>query len=191
VHRDRTTSGGSLPCPWSSASPPGGALVPSSLPTVLEVAREALPSLGWARGVAERRNRRRGGAARALSLRLKFEGLRPLFMGLLVPDRSREKVLAILSLIELNPALVGEKSRRGRIPFGYNFVSSSGTTPCVLGQLGRCTARGEGKGRDGSRASAGGRPLWLGRAGLRRSEGEGGGCWAGLGFRLGFSPQSE
>jgi hypothetical protein len=52
-------------------------------------------------------------AARALSLRLRFEGLRPLFMGRLVPDRSREKVLAILSLIELNPALVGEKSRRG------------------------------------------------------------------------------
>jgi hypothetical protein len=113
VHRDRATSGGSLPCPWSSASPPGGASVPSLFPTVLEAAREALPSLGWARGVAERRNRRRGGPTRALSLRLKFEGLRPLFMGLLVPDRSREKVLAILSLTELNPALVGEKSRRG------------------------------------------------------------------------------
>jgi hypothetical protein len=49
-------------------------------------------------------------------------------MGLLVPDRSQEKVLATLSLIELNPALVGEKSRRGRIPFGYDFVSSSGMT---------------------------------------------------------------
>jgi hypothetical protein len=61
-------------------------------------------------------------------LRLKFEGLRPLFMGLLVPDRSREKVLATQSLTKLNPALVGEKSRRGRIPFGYNFVSSSGMT---------------------------------------------------------------
>jgi hypothetical protein len=61
-------------------------------------------------------------------LRLKFEGLRPLFMGLLVPDRSQEKVLAILSLTELNPTLVGEKSRRGRIPLGYDFVSSSGTT---------------------------------------------------------------
>jgi hypothetical protein len=47
-------------------------------------------------------------------------------MGLLVLDRSREKVLAILSLTELNPALVGEKSRRGQIPFGYDFVSSSG-----------------------------------------------------------------
>jgi hypothetical protein len=128
VHRDRAMSSGSLPCPWSSASPPSGASVPSSLPTVLEVAREALPSLGWARGVAERHNRRRGGAARALSLRLKFKGLRPLFMGLLVPDHSREKVLAILSLTELNPALDGEKSRSGRIPFGYDFVSSSGTT---------------------------------------------------------------
>jgi hypothetical protein len=49
-------------------------------------------------------------------------------MGLLAPDRSREKVLAILSLTELNPALVGEKSRRGRIPFSYDFVSSSATT---------------------------------------------------------------
>jgi hypothetical protein len=35
-------------------------------------------------------------------------------MGLLVPDRSQEKVLATLSLTELNPALVGEKSRRGK-----------------------------------------------------------------------------
>jgi hypothetical protein len=61
-------------------------------------------------------------------LRLKFEGPRPLFMGLLVSDRSREKVLAILSLTELNPTLAGEKSRRGRIPFGYDFVSSSGMT---------------------------------------------------------------
>jgi hypothetical protein len=54
--------------------------------------------------------------------------LRPLFMGLLVPDCSREKVRATLSLTELNPALVGEKSRRRRIPFGYDFVSSSGMT---------------------------------------------------------------
>jgi hypothetical protein len=60
----------------------------------------------------------------------------------------------------------------------------------VLGQLGRCTARGEGKGQDGSRASAGGRPLQLGRAGLRQSEGETDGYWAGLDFRPGFGPQS-
>jgi hypothetical protein len=33
---------------------PGGASIPSSLPTVLEAAREALPSLGWTWGVAER-----------------------------------------------------------------------------------------------------------------------------------------
>jgi hypothetical protein len=46
-------------------------------------------------------------------------------------------------------------------------------TSCVLGQLGRCTARREGKGQDGSRASTGGRPLRLGRAGQRRSEREG------------------
>jgi hypothetical protein len=163
VHRDRATSGGSLPCPWSSASPPGGALVPSSLPTVLEAAREALPSLGWAWGVAERCNRRRGGAARALSLRLKFEGLRPLFMGLLLPDRSREKVLAILSLTELNPTLVGEKLRRGRIPFGYNFVLSSGATAgddaVRAGPAGPLHHARRGKGRDGSRASVG--PRWV------------------------------
>jgi hypothetical protein len=30
----------------------------------------------------------------------------------------------------------------------------------------------------------------LGQAGLRRSEGEGGGCWAGLGLWPGFDPQS-
>jgi hypothetical protein len=63
-------------------------------------------------------------------------------------------------------------------------------TPCVLGQLDRCTTRGEGKGQDGSFASARGRPLRLGRAGLRQSEGETDGCWAGLDFRPGFSPQS-
>jgi hypothetical protein len=77
------------------------------------VAREVFPSLGWARGVVERRNRRRGGVPRARSLRQKFEGHRPLFMGILAPDRSREKVLAILSLTELDPILVGEKLRRG------------------------------------------------------------------------------
>jgi hypothetical protein len=76
------------------------------------VAREVFPSLGWARGVVERRNRRRGGVPRARSLRQKFEGHRPLFMGILAPDRSREKVLAILSLTELDPILVGEKLRR-------------------------------------------------------------------------------
>jgi hypothetical protein len=95
------------------ASSPGDASVPSSLPTVVEVAREIFPSLGWARGVVERYNQRRGGAPRARSLRQKFKGHRPLFMGLLAPDHSREKVLAILSLIELDPTLVGEKLRRG------------------------------------------------------------------------------
>jgi hypothetical protein len=34
-------------------------------------------------------------------------------MGLLALDHSREKILAILSLTELDPTLVGEKSRRG------------------------------------------------------------------------------
>jgi hypothetical protein len=113
VHRDRATSGGSLLCSWSTASSPGDASVPSSLPTVVEVAREVFPSLGWARGVVERCNRRRGGAPRARSLQQKFEGHQPLFMGLLAPNRSREKVLPILSLTELDPTLVGEKSRRG------------------------------------------------------------------------------
>jgi hypothetical protein len=120
VHRDRATSGGSLPCPWSSAGPPGGGSVPSSLPTVLERNRE-------------------GGKSRSVTILFRARGRRS----------------------------------------------------CVLGQLGRCTACGEGKGRDGSRALAGGRLLQLGHAGLHRSEGEGGGCWAGLGFRLGFGPQSE
>jgi hypothetical protein len=168
VHRDRATSGGSLPCPWSSASPPGGASIPSLLPTVLEAAREALPSLGWARGVAERRNRCRGGAARALSLCLKFEGLRALFMGLLVPDRSREKVLAILSLTELNPTLVGEKSRRGRIPFGYDFVLSSGTTTVRAGPAGPL-----------HRARRGERPGWVARLGWGQAA-SAGPCWAAL-----------
>jgi hypothetical protein len=166
VHRDRATSGGSLPCPWSSASPLGGASVPSSLPTVLEAAREALPSLGWARGVAEWRNRCRGGAARALSLRLKFEGLRPLFIGLLVPDRSREKVLAILSLTELNPALVGEKLRRGRISFGYDFVSSSGTMVVRAGPAGPL-----------HRAWRGERPGWVARLDWGQAA-SAGPCWA-------------
>jgi hypothetical protein len=114
VHRDRATSSGSLLCSSSTTSSPGDASVPSSLPTVVEVAREVFPSLGWARGVVEQRNRRRGGAPRARSLRQKFEGHRPLFMRLLAPDRSQEKVLAILSLTELDPTLVGEKSRRGK-----------------------------------------------------------------------------
>ena len=50
----------------------------------------------------------------------------------------------------------------------------------TLGQLGRgCFARGR-VGR-----------LRLGRAGLCQSEGgKGGGCWAGLGLRSGFGPQS-
>jgi hypothetical protein len=46
-------------------------------------------------------------------------------MGLLAPDRSREKVLMILSLTELDPTLVREKSRRGRIPFSYEFFMNS------------------------------------------------------------------
>jgi hypothetical protein len=113
IHRDHATLGGSLLCSWSMASFPGDASIPSSLPTVVEVAREVFLSLGWAQGVVEWRNRCRGGAPRARSLRQKFKGHRPLFMGLLTPDRSRENVLAILSLTELDPTLAREKSRRG------------------------------------------------------------------------------
>jgi hypothetical protein len=65
LDRDRAMSGGSLLCSWSTASSPGEALVPSSLPTAVEVAREAFPGLGWAQGVAKRRNRRRSAAPRA------------------------------------------------------------------------------------------------------------------------------
>jgi hypothetical protein len=60
VHRDHATSGGSLLYSWSMASFPGDTSVPSSLPTVVEVAREVFPSLGWARGVVEWHNRCRG-----------------------------------------------------------------------------------------------------------------------------------
>jgi hypothetical protein len=42
-------------------------------------------------------------------------------MGLLAPDHSRGKVLSILSLTELDLALVREKSTRGRIPYSYEF----------------------------------------------------------------------
>jgi hypothetical protein len=65
LNRDRTTSGGLLLCSWSMASSPGDAPIPSSLPSMVEVAREAFPGLGWARGMAKRHNRRRGAAPRA------------------------------------------------------------------------------------------------------------------------------
>jgi hypothetical protein len=58
-------SGGSLLCSWSTSSSLGEALVPSSLPMVVEAAREAFPILGWAREVAKSRNRRGGAAPRA------------------------------------------------------------------------------------------------------------------------------
>jgi hypothetical protein len=56
LNRDCTTSSGSLLCSWSMTSSPGEAPVPSSVPAVVEVAKEAFPGLGWARGVAKRRN---------------------------------------------------------------------------------------------------------------------------------------
>jgi hypothetical protein len=88
-------------------------------------------------------------------------------MGFLVPARAL--FLATLSLTELNPALVGEKSRRGRIPFSYDFVSSSGMTARYdavrAGPAGplHCAWRGERSGRVtrlgwGQAASAG--PHW-------------------------------
>jgi hypothetical protein len=67
---------------------PGEALVPSSLPVVVKAAREAFPGLGWARGVDKRHNGRQGAPPRAWSLWQKFEGHRPLFMGLLALDCS-------------------------------------------------------------------------------------------------------
>jgi hypothetical protein len=159
LNRDRTTSGGSLFCSWSTESSPGEALILSSLPTVVEAAREAFPGLGWARGMAKRRNRRRGAAPRAWSLQQNFEGRRPLFMEILAPDHSWGKVLTILSLTELNPALVREKSRRGWIPFGYEFFPNS-----VFGvDLGSVAL-----GRDASEAAGPG----LGRAKMEKGRGK-------------------
>jgi hypothetical protein len=65
LNRESATSGGSLLCSWSMASSPGEAPVPSSLPMTVEAAREAFLGLGWARGVAKQRNRRRVAAPRA------------------------------------------------------------------------------------------------------------------------------
>jgi hypothetical protein len=66
-------------------------------------------------------------------------------------------------------------------------------TPRAGLHLGRgCFARGEGGVRDGPLASAGGRPLRWGRPGNWAAPvwGETDDCWAGLGFRPGFGPQS-
>jgi hypothetical protein len=138
LNKDRVTSGGSVLCYWSMASSLGQAPVPSSLPIAVGVARVAFPSIWWARGVAKQRNQRRGATPRAWSLRQKFEGRWPLFMRLIAPDSSWGKVLMILYLTELNPALVREKSRRGWIPFGYEFFPNlvSGVTlgSVVLGR---------------------------------------------------------
>jgi hypothetical protein len=125
LNRDRAMSGGSLLCSWSTTSSPSEAPVLSSFPMAVEVAREAFPGLGWAWGMVKRRNRRQGAAPRAWSLQKKFKGHCPLFMGLLGPDRSRGKVPTILSLTELDPALVREKLKRGWIPFGYEFFTNS------------------------------------------------------------------
>jgi hypothetical protein len=88
VHRDHATSGGSLRYSWLMVSSPDEAPVPSSLPTAVEAAREAFLGLGWAQGMAERHNRRRGATPSAWSLRQKFKGHIPLFLGFLAPDRS-------------------------------------------------------------------------------------------------------
>jgi hypothetical protein len=55
LKRDRATSSDSLLCSWSMASSPGEALVLSSLPTMVEAAREVFPGLGWAQGMAKQR----------------------------------------------------------------------------------------------------------------------------------------
>jgi hypothetical protein len=63
-NRDHATSGGLLLCCWSMASSPGEAPVPSSLPTVVEAAREAFPVLvgheAWQSGAIDVEVRRLG-----------------------------------------------------------------------------------------------------------------------------------
>jgi hypothetical protein len=178
LNRDRATLSGSLLCPWSTASSPGEAPVLSSLPTVVEVAREAFPDFGWAWGLVERCKWCRGTAPRAWSLRQKFKGHRPLFMGLLASDRSREKILTILSLTELNPALVREKSRRGRIPFGYEFFTNS-VSGVALGWV--------ALGRDASEATGPG----LGRAKMEKGGGERRGWPGRIQFPVAFWPVTK
>jgi hypothetical protein len=114
----------------------------------------------------------RGAAPRAWSLQQKFKGHRPLFMGLLAPDRSCEKVLAIIYLTKPDPALVGEKSRRGRIPFGYEFI-----TNFVLELLGSVPL-----GCDASDAAG----PELGHAKTEKWEGKRAAGRAGPSFQLGF-----
>jgi hypothetical protein len=148
LNRDHAMSGGSLIYSWSTASSPGEAPVLSSLSTAVEAAREAFPGLGWARGVAKWRNRHRGVAPRAWSLWQKFEWHRPLFIGLLAPDHSRGKVLTILSLTELDPALVRDKSKMGWISFGYELISvSRGTLGSVVLSCNASEEAGLGLGR--------------------------------------------
>jgi hypothetical protein len=88
-----------------------------------------------------------------------FEGRRPLFMEILALDSSWGKFLTILSLTELDPALVREKSRRGWIPFGYEFFPNS-----VSGVDLRSVALG----RDASEAAGPG----LGRAKMEKGRGK-------------------
>jgi hypothetical protein len=95
-------------------------------------------------------------------------------MRLLTPDRSSEKVLAILSLTEPNPVLVGEKLRRGRVPFGYEFITNS-----VLESLGSVPL-----GCDASDVAA----PELGRAKIEKREGKRSG-WPGRAqLPAGFQP---
>jgi hypothetical protein len=55
-NKDRATAGSLLLGSWSTASSTGEAPVPFSLPTAVEVAREAFPGLGRALDVAKRHN---------------------------------------------------------------------------------------------------------------------------------------
>jgi hypothetical protein len=100
-------------------------LVPFSLSTAVEAAREAFPSLGWAQDMVKRHNRRCGAAPWVWSLQQKFKGYQPLFIGLLAPDRSRGGDLTILSLTKLDLVIVREKSKRGGILFDYEFFTNS------------------------------------------------------------------
>jgi hypothetical protein len=66
-------------------SSPGEAPVPFSLPTVVEVVREAFPGLGWTRDAVKRCNDDEVRRLGLYCLRQKFKGHRPLFIGLFDP----------------------------------------------------------------------------------------------------------
>jgi hypothetical protein len=97
-NRDRATLDGLLLYSWSTASSPGEASVPFCLPTMVEVAREAFPGLGWARDTAKRRNNDEVWHLWFDLLRQKIEGHRPLFVGLFEPLRAQQGLYLIAPL---------------------------------------------------------------------------------------------